>query len=310
VPRVPVHLEHPPVGGAERLPHPRVRHRQRPDLDGVGVGAVSGAASGGGGGGGTSPISTVSATFAATAAQSISTGADVVVAFGVEQVADRRSPAPRPAPATSSRWPKPGCGRCRRRCGSRRTPPGWPHVRAPHRIRCGAREGIRAGERRPVHGEPVGHPQAPRRHRLLVARHDATASDPLEPAPGLRAHRLGGGLTHGLHLRHRSGHLRDAADCPGCRARVEFTPVDQMHNGLTVVSKTGRRRPRRRGRLVDPAGRDHRPGHHPAGGDLPGRRKDRRAAGPHLLRAVPHDQGSTLQLPPTTTTPPRPLTAR
>jgi len=43
---------------------------------------------GGGGGGGTTTISTVSATYAATAAQSIPTGTDTVVAFGVEQVAD------------------------------------------------------------------------------------------------------------------------------------------------------------------------------------------------------------------------------
>lgn len=43
---------------------------------------------GGGGGGGTSLISTASATYAATSAQSIPSGADTVVAFGVEQVAD------------------------------------------------------------------------------------------------------------------------------------------------------------------------------------------------------------------------------
>lgn len=49
---------------------------------------VNGTVSGGGGGGGTSLISTVSATYAATATQSIPTGADTVVAFGVEQAAD------------------------------------------------------------------------------------------------------------------------------------------------------------------------------------------------------------------------------
>jgi hypothetical protein len=49
-------------------------------------GAVSGG--GGGGGGGTSLISTVSATYAATSAQSIPTQTDTVVAFGVEQTAD------------------------------------------------------------------------------------------------------------------------------------------------------------------------------------------------------------------------------
>lgn len=42
----------------------------------------------GGGGGGTSTIATVSATYAATAAQSIAPTTDVVVAFGVEQAAD------------------------------------------------------------------------------------------------------------------------------------------------------------------------------------------------------------------------------
>jgi hypothetical protein len=50
--------------------------------------AVAGTVSGGGGGGGTSTISTVSATYAATAAQSIAPTTDVVVAFGVEQTAD------------------------------------------------------------------------------------------------------------------------------------------------------------------------------------------------------------------------------
>jgi hypothetical protein len=49
---------------------------------------VNGAASGGGGGGGTTTAATVSATFAATTAQSISPSTDVVVAFGVEQAAD------------------------------------------------------------------------------------------------------------------------------------------------------------------------------------------------------------------------------
>jgi hypothetical protein len=50
---------------------------------------VSGAVTGGGGGGGTTPaVGTVSATFAATVAQPISTGTDVGVAFGVEQAAD------------------------------------------------------------------------------------------------------------------------------------------------------------------------------------------------------------------------------
>jgi hypothetical protein len=47
-----------------------------------------GAVGAGGGGGGTSPISTISATFAATTAQSIPSGADTVVAFGVEQQSD------------------------------------------------------------------------------------------------------------------------------------------------------------------------------------------------------------------------------
>lgn len=42
----------------------------------------------GGGGGGTSLISTISATYSATAAQSIPTGVDTVVAFGVESSAD------------------------------------------------------------------------------------------------------------------------------------------------------------------------------------------------------------------------------
>lgn len=42
----------------------------------------------GGGGGGTSLIATISATYAATATQSIPSGADTVVAFGVEQQAD------------------------------------------------------------------------------------------------------------------------------------------------------------------------------------------------------------------------------
>lgn len=46
------------------------------------------AAGGGGGGGGTTTISTVSATYAATSAQSIPAEQDVVVAFGVEQTAD------------------------------------------------------------------------------------------------------------------------------------------------------------------------------------------------------------------------------
>lgn len=49
------------------------------------TGTVTG---GGGGGGGTTTISTVSATYAATTAQSIAPTTDVVVAFGVEQVAD------------------------------------------------------------------------------------------------------------------------------------------------------------------------------------------------------------------------------
>jgi hypothetical protein len=43
---------------------------------------------GGGGGGGTSTIATISATYAATAAQSIAPTTDVVVAFPVEQTAD------------------------------------------------------------------------------------------------------------------------------------------------------------------------------------------------------------------------------
>lgn len=43
---------------------------------------------GGGGGGGTTAISTVSATYAATATQSIAPTTDVVVAFGVEQTSD------------------------------------------------------------------------------------------------------------------------------------------------------------------------------------------------------------------------------
>jgi hypothetical protein len=49
---------------------------------------VNGAATGGGGGGGTTTVATVSATYAATSAQSIAASQDVVVAFGVEQVAD------------------------------------------------------------------------------------------------------------------------------------------------------------------------------------------------------------------------------
>ena len=51
---------------------------------------INGVASGGGGGGGggTTTISTVSATYAATSAQSIPAEQDVVVAFGVEQTAD------------------------------------------------------------------------------------------------------------------------------------------------------------------------------------------------------------------------------
>ena len=47
---------------------------------------VAGAVSGGGGGG--SAIGTVSATYAATSAQSISSGVDVTVAFGVAQTTD------------------------------------------------------------------------------------------------------------------------------------------------------------------------------------------------------------------------------
>jgi hypothetical protein len=47
-----------------------------------------GTVSGGGGGGGTSLLSTVSATYAATTAQSIPPNTDTVVAFGVEQQAD------------------------------------------------------------------------------------------------------------------------------------------------------------------------------------------------------------------------------
>ena len=50
------------------------------------TGTVTGG--GGGGGGGTSLIATISATYAATSAQSIPSGADTVVAFGVEQQAD------------------------------------------------------------------------------------------------------------------------------------------------------------------------------------------------------------------------------
>ena len=46
------------------------------------------AAGGGGGGGGTTTIATVSATYAATSAQSIPTTTDTVVAFGVEQASD------------------------------------------------------------------------------------------------------------------------------------------------------------------------------------------------------------------------------
>jgi hypothetical protein len=50
---------------------------------------ISGAvASGGSGSGGTSAIGTVSATYAATAAQSISAGSDIVVAFAVAQTTD------------------------------------------------------------------------------------------------------------------------------------------------------------------------------------------------------------------------------
>lgn len=47
---------------------------------------VSGAVSSGGGGGSAPAVGTVSATYAATAAQSIAAGADVPVAFGVAQV--------------------------------------------------------------------------------------------------------------------------------------------------------------------------------------------------------------------------------
>jgi hypothetical protein len=50
--------------------------------------AVATVSGGGGGGGGTSTAATVSATFAATAGQSIAPTTDVVVAFGVEQTAD------------------------------------------------------------------------------------------------------------------------------------------------------------------------------------------------------------------------------
>lgn len=50
---------------------------------------VNGTTTGGGGGGGTtSPSVTVSATYAATSAQAISTGSDVVVAFPVAQTTD------------------------------------------------------------------------------------------------------------------------------------------------------------------------------------------------------------------------------
>jgi hypothetical protein len=51
-------------------------------------GTVSSGGGGGGTGGGTSLISTISATYAATSAQTIPTSTDTVVAFGVEQVAD------------------------------------------------------------------------------------------------------------------------------------------------------------------------------------------------------------------------------
>lgn len=51
------------------------------------AGAVTGGG-GGGGGGGTTTIGTVSATYAATSAQSISAGSDVIVAFGVAQTTD------------------------------------------------------------------------------------------------------------------------------------------------------------------------------------------------------------------------------
>lgn len=50
--------------------------------------ALSVASTGGSGGGGTSLINTISATYAATAAQSIATGQNVIIAFGVEQTAD------------------------------------------------------------------------------------------------------------------------------------------------------------------------------------------------------------------------------
>jgi hypothetical protein len=50
--------------------------------------AATAGGGGGGGGGGTSLLSTVSATFAATATQSIPPNTDTVVAFGVEQAAD------------------------------------------------------------------------------------------------------------------------------------------------------------------------------------------------------------------------------
>lgn len=51
--------------------------------------SISGSSGGGGGGGGTTtPASTISSTFAATSAQSIPSGVDTIVAFGVEQVAN------------------------------------------------------------------------------------------------------------------------------------------------------------------------------------------------------------------------------
>lgn len=49
---------------------------------------INGAAGGGGGGGGTTTIATISATYAATSTQSIPSGVDTVVAFGVEQTGD------------------------------------------------------------------------------------------------------------------------------------------------------------------------------------------------------------------------------
>jgi hypothetical protein len=129
---------------------------------------VNGAASGGGGGGGTTTAATVSATFAATTAQSISPSTDVVVAFGVEQAAD-----PLITRSTNGAGHKFTVAQTRLRTGSGAVlaKAGDPVIDGPYTRNLSVTRKFTAGTAFSV-----------------IARHNAAASIPLEPQSGDYCH--------------------------------------------------------------------------------------------------------------------------